>query len=420
VTLPSAVNVIAGQEVRVAGLKVGSIADVKSADHGRAARIAIDIDDAHWPMSAQSRFALYWGGTVAFSNRYVALTPGPATAARLGEGATIPPSRFTVPVEFDDVLRTFTPQVRSGVKSLIDNGGRSLRNAAPALRDALRTAPPALTNTSQVLADLTANERALGSLVDTATDVTAAVDRADPGLRGLIADTATTLDATAREAKGVQGTLDAAPRTMIAARTTLGHADRTLKAAGRMAVRLNPGLDQVRAIATPLNSLLRRVTDIGPDARTTLATARRATSDLNPLLSELTGRMPELRSILSQANDQLKCIRPYTPDITAFASTWADFLSYRDGKDGYFRAQIQEILPLPHNVYTGNSGDLVKAFPQVRFAYPRPPGANANQPWFLPECGITPSALDPSSDPEAKPYDIGQQLSPTPARKAGR
>jgi hypothetical protein len=35
-----------------------------------------------------------------------------------------------------------------------------------------------------------------------------------------------------------------------------------------------------------------------------------------------------------------------------------------------------------------------------QYAYPRPPGLNANQPWFLPECGITRDALDPTKDPE--------------------
>jgi hypothetical protein len=34
------------------------------------------------------------------------------------------------------------------------------------------------------------------------------------------------------------------------------------------------------------------------------------------------------------------------------------------------------------------------------YAFPRPPGLNAGKPWFIPECGITQDALDPSKDPE--------------------
>jgi hypothetical protein len=34
------------------------------------------------------------------------------------------------------------------------------------------------------------------------------------------------------------------------------------------------------------------------------------------------------------------------------------------------------------------------------YALPRPPGLNAGQPWFLPECGAGPSSVNPAHDPE--------------------
>jgi hypothetical protein len=37
----------------------------------------------------------------------------------------------------------------------------------------------------------------------------------------------------------------------------------------------------------------------------------------------------------------------------------------------------------------------------MHYAMPRPPGLNAGQPWYQPQCGITPDALNPSKDPEA-------------------
>jgi hypothetical protein len=36
------------------------------------------------------------------------------------------------------------------------------------------------------------------------------------------------------------------------------------------------------------------------------------------------------------------------------------------------------------------------------YAYPRPPGLTVGQPQFIPECGITKDALDPTKDPEAQ------------------
>jgi hypothetical protein len=58
-------------------------------------------------------------------------------------------------------------------------------------------------------------------------------------------------------------------------------------------------------------------------------------------------------------------------------------------------------LPAPVNTSTATSGDIAKQFPGLRYAFPRPPGYNAGQSWFLPECGAGPEALDASKDPEA-------------------
>jgi len=41
-----------------------------------------------------------------------------------------------------------------------------------------------------------------------------------------------------------------------------------------------------------------------------------------------------------------------------------------------------------------------RRFPGLRYAFPFPPGYLAGQPWYLPECGITPDAFDASKDPE--------------------
>ena len=112
--------------------------------------------------------------------------------------------------------------------------------------------------------------------------------------------------------------------------------------------------------------------------------------------------MPQLGSIGRQSVEQLKCIRPYTPDAVAFFTNWADFLSATDGKDKYIRANVQLLTPAPYNAITGNSADIAKAFPGLRYAFPRPPGLNAGQPWFLPECGAGKDSLDPSKDPEAR------------------
>jgi hypothetical protein len=56
------------------------------------------------------------------------------------------------------------------------------------------------------------------------------------------------------------------------------------------------------------------------------------------------------------------------------------------------------------------SATAVKTFPGLRYAFPRPPGYNADQPWFLPECKAGRDALDPTKDPESRPFPVSQLL----------
>ena len=211
-----------------------------------------------------------------------------------------------------------------------------------------------------------------------------------------------TFDALAGETENIQATLDGAPAMLRDTRTTLARADRTLAGAADLADRVAPGVTEARRLAAPLSGVLDTVVDVGPDARVTLSSLRRAAPDLNPLLEHATKLMPQLGSIGKQAKPQLACVRPYTPEINSFGTNWGDWLSPVDGRDKYGRANVQSLIPAAYNAQTGTSADAVKAFPGLAYAFPQPPGYSAGQPWFIPECGVGPESLDPSKDPESR------------------
>jgi ABC-type transporter Mla subunit MlaD len=284
---------------------------------------------------------------------------------------------------------------------MFHRGGDAFDAARAPLASALTKSPPALVQANGVIGDLHANTHALDTLVRSTSSVVAAVHAANPDLRSLLSSAATTFDATAAEAQSLQDTLAQAPVTLVSARRALAHADTTLAHAGTLAQRLAPGVVEVRRLAPPLNHVLGTVIDVGPDAKVTLATARRATPSLNPLLDRVRALSPTIGSIGSQAVHELKCIRPYTPDIVAFFTNWGDFLSPTDGRDKYIRATVQQLVPAPVNATSQTSADIAKAFPGLRYAFPRPPGYDAGQSWFLPQCGAGTDSLDPSKDPEA-------------------
>jgi ABC-type transporter Mla subunit MlaD len=402
VTVREATDAIAGQDVRSAGENVGSIAAIEPVDRGRAVRLTLELGDRAWPLPQGTRFALRWGGTISYSNRFVALTRPAHPRAMLRDGATIPSRDFATPVEVDQLVGTFTRPVRRGLKAFLRRGGVTFATARPQLRRALDAAPPAVGQADFVLRDLDSDQRSLDALVRSSARVTAAVRSADPGLGALVSGAATTFDAAAGQAVALKATLSRAPQTFAAARSTLARASRTLTAAAQLTDHLAPGVVALRRIAHPLDDVLGTVVDVGPDVRETLAVAGRSTSDLDPLLAKATALSPQIGSIAHQSVTQLRCIRPYTPDIISFFTNWGDFLSATDGKDKYLRASVESFMPGGHNAQTGDSAQAAQQYPGLRYAFPRPPGYNAGQPWFLPECGAGRDALDPSKDPEAR------------------
>jgi ABC-type transporter Mla subunit MlaD len=397
--VPQAVSVVPGQQIRMYGVAVGSVEGVAVADRGRRARLTLGLDDRAWPLHAGSRMRLRWGGTVSFDNRYIALAPS-TSGPLLRQDGSFPSAHFTVPVELDTFLATFDGPTRRGLKTFFDNAGATFPNAAAPLGAVLGAAPAAVQQTSDLLADLDSNETALATLVRSGDGVINAIHDSQPGLDTLVSAAAQTLSATAGQAANIRASLQLAPSTLAQTRTTLAAAAPTLTLAATTLTRLSPGVTQLRALAPTLDDALRTVITVGPDATSTLVNLRTLVPHLNPLLDVLTERMPQLGSIGTETAQQLECIRPYTPDIVSWFTDWGGFMSSSDGVDRYLRANVEVPIAIPVNANSESPAQLIKDTPQLTYAFPRPPGYNAGQPWFLPQCGAGRDALNPADDPE--------------------
>lgn len=401
-TTADASGAIAGQEVRVAGHKVGKVQAVKPIDGGRAARITLRIRDAAWPVRTGSHVTIRWGGTVSYLKRYVSLQPGPTTGAPYADGATLPAKAVTTPVDFDELINQFTPEVRGTYSAFIDRAGATLTRSAPDLRKVVTRAPEALHQANLLLRSLARSRTQLHALIAGTDDVTGAIRTADPTVDQAVEGAALTLAATARHTSGIRRTLAALPGTLERVRTTLGRADRTLDLARSATGRIAPGVAELHRTVTPLNGLLRRVDTVAPIATSTLTTARSAAPDLTRLLERATSLLPEVRSVADQANTQLQCIRPYTPDIVQIGTDWSGFISAVDDKDYYARVNPAALAFAPTNVESASTAQIAREFPGLRYGFPRPPGDSAGQPWFLPECGAGRDAINPFKDYEAR------------------
>jgi hypothetical protein len=110
--------------------------------------------------------------------------------------------------------------------------------------------------------------------------------------------------------------------------------------------------------------------------------------------------LPPATSAVNTFTPMFACLRPYAPDVAGFLTTWAGFTSHYDAGGHYGRAFELTVIP---SLYPGtllNSQQAIATSPGLTYAFPRPPGMNDGHPYFLPQCGITSSALNPAADPE--------------------
>lgn len=387
-------GIIPGLHVRAGGVRVGTVESATvTAEH--RARLVLGLDDSVWPLPADSELELRFGGTIKYTDRYIELRRGDARGT-VPEGGLLPASSFSAPAEYNSFFNTFDRSTRANLTATLDNGGPALRAAAKPFSAALRDAPPALAEIQQTFEELGGDPASLETLTRSASSVVDAIHRSQPGIGPLVSGAAETFDAVARESRAVRDTLAEAPATLAAARTLFARADGTLARVGRFSQDAGPGIARLGEVTSPLAQTLATVIRVAPDVRSALATARRAGPDLDRFLARLRSIMPTLGSVGSQAATQLACIRPYSPEIAGFFSTWGPgAFGSSDGRDTYLRAQLG-FYPFPNALPFGVAR-LTELYPQVKTAFPRPPGDVAGQPWYQPRCGSGPAAYDPTS-----------------------
>jgi ABC-type transporter Mla subunit MlaD len=400
-TVRDANDVISSQQVRAAGVVVGSVSSVQVIDGGRMARVSLSIsDDKLWPLRKGTKLQLRWGGTISAYNRYFELVPSRA-GAPLPDGGMIPTADVQIPVEFDQLLSTFVAPVRRSIRSLLDRAGINFPVLKAPLERALAASPPALQQADDVLSDFDANEVTLNQLIRSADSVASAADQATPTLGTLISGAGTTFGVIAGQARDLETSLDELAPTLSHARTTLARADVTLGNASALTARLRPAVPQLESIARPLDSLLGRVVTVGPDLTHTLSVARSAAPSISALLQHTTTLAPTLTTMAGGALKTLQCVRPYTPDIMGFVSDWGGIWSQWDGESTFAQFWVSaDPAALPNNSPL-TTLQATKLFPGLEYAMPQPPGYDANQSWFQPDCNVTPAALDPADDPES-------------------
>jgi ABC-type transporter Mla subunit MlaD len=298
-------GLIAGQLVKVAGAKAGTITNVTVTPDFKA-RIEASIDSQFMPFRANATCTIRPEGLIA--ENYVDCNPGSPPAAVLtaqgGHPPTVPVQNTTEPVSLLDLFNMFNLPTRERFQVIVSELGIGSSGEGQNLNDILRRANPALALARQVIAILNRQRNQLATIVDATNTIAAQGAGHTANVQNFLTRAAALSTLTASHSSNLSRAINELPGLLGAAQPALKQLDRvavdgtplvqqihnSVPALNRVANDLGPFVRVARPGLTDLGRALRRAIPAIRDTTPLTRTLRSYTAKSLPG-TELTGRL---------------------------------------------------------------------------------------------------------------------------------
>jgi virulence factor Mce-like protein len=163
--VPSAANLVKGNEVRIGGTRVGVVDEItpqRLASGKVIARLHMKLETAVKPLPKDSTILVR--SKSALGLKYVEISKGKSSDG-FAEGATIPIKQATPePVEFDEFLSTFDAKTRDAAQQQLNGLGTAFAGRGQDLNRAVQSLNPLLVNLAPAMANLADDRTRLARL----------------------------------------------------------------------------------------------------------------------------------------------------------------------------------------------------------------------------------------------------------------
>jgi phospholipid/cholesterol/gamma-HCH transport system substrate-binding protein len=346
VRLQTANQLVKGNTVRVGGLAVGEVTDIKLAEDNQA-DVKVTIEDEFAPLRQGSSMTVRWESWSSVANRYLSLHPGPNNAPEIAEGGVVDIDAATNMVDLDQLFNTLDPKARKGLQGVLRGFGGWYVGQSENLQEAFKYLAPSFGNLSRVMEELGRDQKAFTSLIVNSAKALGAIAERRDDLAELVTNGTGFARALGQENAALDRTLVALPDVLQQGSTTFRNLTSALD-----------DLDRLTDVSKPaikgLAPFLRRFAGL-------FATMRPTFEDFRGLVNQ-PGRYndsvdlfrvaPELEKIsressknsiaaLKAGQDEVEFFRPYAPDIAAWITHFSQVPAYYDANGHYAR-----VLPI--------------------------------------------------------------------------
>jgi len=333
-------NVVPGQvELRLAGVKVGSISD--SSLVGGKPVLTVHLERKYAPLYRDAQLRIR--PVTPLEDMYVdIISRGHRGAGAPRSNEVLPTTRTESPVEISSVLDMLDPNTRSRLSTLLNQLGRGLTDGGTSLRAGFQAIAPFLVVAKQMSAALADRRVQLARLVHNFGGITQELALRDTQLTSFVRSTSATLGALARTNGPFAATIGELPGTLA----SMSSAFARLTSAESS---LDPALRSLGPIAGALPAGLDALSRFSQDATPAVTALRPAVRELRPLAQLL----PATSRALSGAFTQLQPEAPQIDRMTTLAAKPA-CLTYI----GQFLNRVISLTKFgfgPHNIANARS-----------------------------------------------------------------
>jgi phospholipid/cholesterol/gamma-HCH transport system substrate-binding protein len=328
---------LVGNDVRLAGIKVGEIADMQVVDG--TARLTLDLDRSVLPLHTDTRLTVR--PVSLLGERFVDLDRGTAEAPVLAEGSEVPVEQTGRSTDLDQVLDVVDDPTGQALAALVGTLGDGLDGHGQDVDAALKALRPAMTNTAALADVLHEQNDTLNSLVDSLEPVASSL-AADEGksLDRLVGSANGLLSTAAEREKGLRGSLQEMPSTLESARATLAELAGTAHEA-------TPTLDALRPTTDNLQEVSRELIAFADSADPALASlepvlrhGRELLDAARPVAADLRAQGPDTVELARGAEPLVRDLTDNRGNVMEFIKRWALTTNSKDGLTHYFRAYL--------------------------------------------------------------------------------
>ncbi len=315
----NAFTVIAGEDVKISGVKVGKISDLEVTKDNKAA-VVLDITEPGFKDFRKDATCTIRPQSL-IGERFVECTPtqpkaeGDAPAPALqkiqdgdGKGQYLLPDSQTIkPVDIDLVGNIMRLPYRQRLSIIINELGTGLAANGPQLREAINEANPALEQTDKVLNILAEQNRTLADLAKNGDEVLRPLARDKEQVADFIDKADKTAVASAERRADIEASLQKFP-------AFLQQLTPTMERLGGLADQMTPVLDDLNSAAPQLNQFIKQ---LGPFSQAGIPALKSLgdTADVgDQALIKARPIVGDLRDFASQA-------RPLTDNLEALLTS---------------------------------------------------------------------------------------------------